>query len=494
MRHGCRQWVPRSPRFCARTTRRQNNCSYSTESPDATRQYPTAAVPNPERLSRTDAGFLALEDRRGLHMHAGCVLVFDGVAPGLAQLTERIDSRLDRVPRYRRTAVATGPWLDRAAWVDAPRLALAGHVRHTALAGAADDAELARLAAQVFSARIDRGKPLWELWLIERLAGERFALISKVHHALVDGASNRDLVSLLFDEDAGAPSAGHPPPMSSPGRMLAERLARAARPPRGALETALTLAARAREELEWRDLGPLAALGAPPRSRLNTAVGPDRRYAWVEVGLGRLRKARERLGGTINDAVLTAVAGALGRYLRAHGEDTDGVVLRALVPLADASSGSLIATYVPLPVGIEDPRRRHAEIGRTLDGLRSSGRAVAVEALVERDGFAPPTVISQAARLQAHQRAFNVAVTNIPGPRDARHLLGRELRSIYPALPLARGQALSVAVVSYAGRLCFGLLADADALADLDLLAGQLEQSLGELAKGSRAKRSREQC
>ena len=422
-------------------------------------------------------------------MHAGCVLVFDGVAPDLAQLTERIRSRLDRVPRYRRTAVATGPgpWMDRATWVDAPRLPLAGHIHHTALAGAADEAELARLAARVFSTRIDRGKPLWELWLIERLAGERFAVISKVHHALVDGEANRDLVSLLFDEEAGAPSAERPsaaaprPPRRT-GRHLLEGLTSAASGPREAFETARTLAVRAHEELAWRDLDPLGRVGAPPRSRLNTPIGPDRRYAWVEVGLERLREAKQRLGGTINDAVLTAVAGALGRYLRAHGEDTDGLVLRALVPLADASSGRLIATYVPLPVGIEDPRRRHAEISRTLDGLRSSGRAVAVEVLVELDGFAPPTVISQAARLQARQRAFNVAVTNIPGPRDARHLLGRALRSIYPALPLARNQALSVAVVSYAGRLCFGLLADCDALADLDQLAGQLEQSLAELA------------
>jgi len=453
-------------------------------------------MPDREPLSRTDAAFLALEDRRGLHMHAGCVLVFDGLAPDLAQLAERIGSQLDRVPRYRANAVASGP--GRAVWVDAPRLALERHLRHTALPGAADQAELAQLAARVFSTRIERGKPLWELWLVERLAGERFALISKVHHALVDGEANRDLVSLLFDGEAGAPgaesqSARDARPKPSRGRQLGAGLAERARAPREALETVLTLAARSREELEWRDLDPLGRVGAPPRSRLNTPIGPDRRYAWVEVGLGRLRKAKQRLGGTINDALLTAVAGALGRYLRAHGEDTDGLVLRALVPLADARSGRLIATYVPLPVGIEDPRRRHAEISRALDGLRSSGWAVPVEVLVERDGFAPPTVISQAARLQARQRAFNVAVTNIPGPRGARRLLGRELRAIYPALPLARNQALSVAVVSYAGRLCFGLLADCDALADLELLAGALEQSLAELAKGSGAKRAREQ-
>src|ERR1700722_12104792 len=328
MRHDYRQWVPRSPRFCARTIRRQNNCSYSTRSTDATTQHTTAAVPKPERLSRTDAGFLALEDRRGLHMHAGCVLVFDGDAPELAELTERIAARLDGVPRYRRQVITTGPFPGRAVWVDAPRLALARHLRHTALPGAADDAELAQLAARVFSAPLAPRKPLWELWLVERLAGERFALISKVHHALVDGEANRDLLSLLFDAEAGAPGAARPPasPGTGRGRLLAERLTDR---PREALEQALTLAGRSREELEWRDLDPLARVGAPPRSRLNTPIGRDRRYAWVEVGLGRLRKAKQRLGGTINDAVLTAVAGALGRYLHAHGEDTDGVVLRA---------------------------------------------------------------------------------------------------------------------------------------------------------------------
>ena len=449
---------------------------------------------NPEPLSRTDAGFLALEDRRGLHMHAGCVLVFDGVAPAPAQLLERIRSSLGRAPRYGSVVVARGHLRVRPAWVEAPRFALAEHVRHTALPGAADDAELAQLAARVFSTRLDRGKPLWELWLVDQLAGDRFALISKSHHALIDGEGHRDLVSVLLD---GEPDLRGPPVVARGApiparRALAALGGRAVASPPG-LALALELAARAREELESRNLDPFARAGAPPLTRLNPPIGSDRRYAWVEFGLGRLRSAKGRLGGTVNDAVLTVVAGALGRYLRAHGDDTDGLVLRALVPLADAGFGRLFATYVPLPVGIEDPRRRHAEISRALDGLRASGRAVAAEVLVELDGFAPPTIISRAARLQAEQRAFNVAVTNVPGPQERRLLLGRELRSIYPILPLARNQAVSVALVSYAGRLCFGLLADYDALPDLDVLARALEDSLAELPKRPRAKRSREQ-
>lgn len=433
-------------------------------------------------------------------LHTGWVLIFDGTPPSLAELTAHVRARLALVPRYGRRVQAVPLRQGRPLWASAPALALEHQLRSAALPGPGGERELAELAGRVFAARLERDRPLWELWLIERLSGERFALIAKSHEALVDGEDNRDLLSVLLDgarrppepEPATTLEPARPPNPASPPRLLLEALAERASNPLEALETLRALGARAREELEWHDLDLVGRLGAPPASRLNSRVGPHRRVIWADVGLKRARRAKERLGGTVNDVVLTAVAGALGGYLRAHDQDTAGLILRALVPLADGASGRLLASYAPLPVGLEDTRRRHAEISRALDGLRSSGRAVAVEDLVELDGFAPPTVISQAARLQARQRAFNVAVTNIPGPRGARRLLGRELRAIYPALPLAHNQALSAAVVSYAGRLCFGLLADCDALADLDLLAGQLEQSLAELAKGSRAKRARD--
>jgi diacylglycerol O-acyltransferase / wax synthase len=451
---------------------------------------------NPRRLSPADAHLLDLEDRRGVHMHVGCVLVFEGVPPGLAEFTEHIRSRLDLVPRYRRSPVAVPLRQGRPIWVDDPHLALEYHVRDVALAGSADDPALTRLAGDLFSRRIDHGKPLWEMWLVERLAGGRFAIIAKSHHALVDGVANRDLVAVLLDGEPDQPLRQRPPAATAqpgPGRrqLLLETLAERVRDPREAVATLRALAARTREELEWRDLDPLARAGAPPPSRLNVPVGAHRRFGWLEISLARVRKAKERLGGTVNDAVLTAVAGAVGRYLRIHGEDTEGLVLRALVPLADAVPGRVLATYAPLPVGIEDPRRRHAEISRALDGLRTSGRARAAEALVERDGFAPATILSQAARLQARQRAFNLAVTNVPGPQSPRYLLGRPLRAVYPAMPLARNQTLSVALVSYAGRLCFGLLGDYDALGDLELLTRLLEESLAELQKGGKAKGAR---
>jgi diacylglycerol O-acyltransferase / wax synthase len=447
-----------------------------------------------ERVSPADAGLLDLEERRGLPMSVGCVLVFDGPAPALAELCEHVGSRLERVPRYRRRIVPVPLRQGRPLWVEDERLSLSDHVRRIALPGEADELELGGFAAHVFADRGGRGGPLWELWLVERLAGGRFALIARSHEVLVDGGANRELVSVLLDGERERPEPvaakrRSPRPLPRPSRLLLRSLAERAADPREALTAARAAAARTREELQWHGLDPLERLDGTAACRFNGPVGPYRRFAWVDAGLKGARRAKERLGGTVNDVVLTAVAGALGEYLRAQGDDTEGLALRALVPLADASSGRLLATFAPLPVGIADARRRHAEISRALDGLRASGRALAAAELLDLEGFAPATTVARAARLQAAQRAFNLAVVNVPGPQGPRRLLGRELRAAYPALPLARNQGLSIALISYAGRLCFGLLADPERVADLPLLARLLAESLSGLPK-KRAKGS----
>lgn len=416
-------------------------------------------------------------------LQTGSVMLFDGAPPAIAELIARVRSRLPLVPRYRQSVVSVPLGQGRPRWAEDPRFALEHHVRASALPGGGGENELAAFAAALFERPLERARPLWELWLLENLAGGRFALVAKTHAALIDG-ENRDLLAVLFDGHDGLPasatSPGPPPPAL---RLLLDALAERATNPRSAVETARSLGGRTREELRWRDLDLLERLGAPPASRLNTRPGTHRRFVWVDAGLKGARRAKERLGGTINDVVLTAVAGALGRYLREHGEVTDGLVLRALVPLADGGSGSLLASFAPLPVGIEDPRRRHAEISRSLDGLRATGRARAAAELLDGEGLAAASVLGAAARLAVGHHAFNVAIANIPGPQTPLWLLGRELRAVYPALPLLRNQALSVAVVSYAGRLCFGLLADYDAVADLDRLAAALAESLRELPK-----------
>jgi WS/DGAT/MGAT family acyltransferase len=444
-----------------------------------------------ERLTPSEAHLLELERRRGLHMHTGCVLMFDGSPPTLEQFTEHIRSRLHLVPRYRRHVVSVPYGVGRPLWVDDPLLALGFHVRAAALPAEGGERELFQMVGELLSAQLDRGKPLWEIWLVGPLVGERFAVIAKTHCALVDGDVNRDLLSVLV-EPAEAPQPHAPawdaPPPPTPAELVLGALVERARDPRSTLRTARTVASRAREELEWRDVGSLGSLGASPRSLLNRPIGRQRHYAHVEVGLGRLRKDRERLGGTINDAILTAVAGAVGGLLRLRGEDTDGLVLRVLLPLLDATSTRLLASHVPLPAGISDPRRRHAGISRALDGLAAAGRVRGARELTTLAGFAPPTLLGPAARLQAGQRAFNLAVTNIPGPSTPRRLLGRELRAILPAMPLARNQTLSVAIASFCGRLHFGLLADGETLGDPNELAALLETSLAELRKGARGK------
>jgi WS/DGAT/MGAT family acyltransferase len=440
-----------------------------------------------ERLTPAEARLLDLEQRRALPLHVASVLVFDGVAPALHELTEHVRARLELVPRYRRRALEVPLRAGRPLWADDPHLHLGFHVRAEALPGAADQGTLQRLASRVCSQRLDRHRPLWEICLVEGLRPQGFALIVKSHAVLIDGERNPDIVAALLDDAAadGPPVAAAsepvPAPLPSGAQLFAGALAERAADPHEALETLRGLALRLREELERRDLDPLARLTAAPESQLNRPAGPYRRLLWLEASLEPLRVAKERLRGTVNDLVLTAIAGAVGRYLHARGEDVRGVVLRALVPLADARGARLLAAYAPLPLGLDDARRRHAEISRALDGLRDSGRAAGADELISLAGFAPASMIGAAARMQAEHRAFNLMVTNVPGPQEARFLLGRRLRSIYPAVPLAARQALSIAVISYAGRLCFGLVSDADALAEPELLADLLADSLAEL-------------
>jgi diacylglycerol O-acyltransferase len=458
-------------------------------------------VTNPDRLSVLDAELLELEDSSPLHAHVASVLVFDGPAPTLAELTEHIIGRLELVPRYRQKLARVPYGQGRPVWIDDPHFNPGYHVRHAALPRPGDEAALARLAGRLFSQRLDRTKPLWELWLVEGLADGRFALVGKTHHVLVDGVDDLDLTTVLFDADAGsslAPtrsSAWVARPAPSRAELLAAAVAERASDPAEAARAVHELLRRPRAvagELRRRLAavgGPLAILGGdpPPRTPLNVPIGPHRRYTWVGSDLDRFREIKTALGGTVNDVVLTAVAGALGRYLRGHGHETDGLVLRALLPVwapADLglAGGRVEMIYAPLPVGIVDPRERFAEISQAMEGLKESGRAVDARVLTELAGFAPSTIISQAARLQPHARLANLTVTNVPGPQEPLFLLGRRLETIYPVVPLAERQALGIAVMSYCGRIGFGLLADYDAIPDLDEIATELEAAIDELA------------
>jgi diacylglycerol O-acyltransferase / wax synthase len=464
------------------------------------------AVANKDRLTGLDSSFLHLE-RDSAHMHVAGCSVFAGDAPGYTELTEAIESRLHLVPRYRQRLAFVPLDQGRPVWVDDPHFKVRYHVRHTALPRPGGDAELKRLAGRVFSQALDRSRPLWELWLVEGLSGGRFAVLSKTHHALVDGVSGVDIATVLFDTSPN-PHPVAPPeqewvarPLPSAAQLLADALLERATAPtevvrgvRAALRGPRTVAARLGRALG--SVGTLAWTGlqAAPPSPFNVRIGPHRRFTWVRADLARFKAIKDSLGGTVNDVVLAAVAGALGSYMRLHGQATDDVELRAMVPVsirADIERGALgnrvAAMWAALPVGITDPVARLNTISEEMRALKQSGQAVGAEILTRLSGFAPPTIMAQAARLQARQRLFNLVVTNVPGPQFPLYLLGRELEAIYPMVPLAENTALGIAILSYNGQLNFGLVADYDALADVETLADELRSSIEELAAAAGA-------
>ncbi|HEY3728768.1 MAG TPA: wax ester/triacylglycerol synthase family O-acyltransferase [Solirubrobacteraceae bacterium] len=455
---------------------------------------------NPDRLTGLDASFLHLE-RDSAHMHVAGCMVFEGTAPAYDEFVAHVFSRLHLVPRYRQRLAFVPLGQGRPVWVDDPHFNVNFHVRHSALPLPGGDEQLKRLAGRVFSQSLDRTRPLWELWLVEGLSDDRFAVLSKTHHALVDGVSGVDIATVLFDTSAepmpvAAPEREWVPrPLPSSAQLLADALLERATVPgeivrgvRATLRGPRHVAGRMAQTLGGVGAIAKAGLQAAPPSPFNVRIGPHRRFTWVRGELTEFKAVKNALGGTVNDVVLAAVAGALGRYLRLHGESTEDLVLRAMVPVsvrADVERGALgnrvAAMWARLPVGVHDPVQRLLTIAREMDGLKDSGQAVGAQVLTELTGFAPPTIMAQAARLQARQRLFNVVVTNVPGPQLPLYMLSRRLEAMYPMVPLAENQALGIAIMSYDGQLNFGLNADYDAMGDLEALAEELRASIEEL-------------
>ncbi len=459
------------------------------------------------RLTGLDASFLHMEND-GAHMHVAAVMLFDGEPPDYEELIGVTEARLHLVPRYRQKLALVPFGQGRPRWVDDPHLNLRYHIRRTSLPPPGSEAELRALAGRVFSQPLDRDKPLWEMWLVEGLEpgadGPRFAMLSKTHHALVDGISGVDIVSVLFDVTPERSPPSEPPPrwMARPEpsstQLLAEALLERATMPREIARSVRALF-RGPRQVARAAGGSLVGLGAmawaglrpPPRSPYNTRIGPHRRFAWVRASLDDVKAIKNALGGTVNDVVLAIVAGALGRHMRRRGVEPPPV-LRAMVPVSvrtDDERGRLgnrvAAMMAPLPVAEADPQRRLAEIAAAMQGIKRSGQAVGAQVLTGLSGFAPPTLMAQGSRLVTTDRFFNLVVTNVPGPQLPLYLMGSELLDIHPLVPLAQGQALGVAIMSYNGRMNFGLVGDWDAMADLDDLAEDLEASLRELAEAA---------
>jgi diacylglycerol O-acyltransferase len=452
-----------------------------------------------QRLSVLDELFLHLEGPN-THMHVGGAAIFEGPPPDYEDVIHMVNSRLQKVPRFRQKLATVPLGLGRPVWVDDTHFNLEYHVRHTAMPQPGDHAKFKRLVARIMSQQLDRSKPLWEMWFAEGIAGDRFGLISKTHHCLVDGVSGADIMSVLLDlgpqPEEVELQRWTPDPEPTGDQLLVDALKERLTSPAEAIRLLQSSAMNPRR-VPNRVVEGVRALGSfiggsldfAPTSTLNQPIGPHRRFETVLVDLDEIKRVKNALGGTVNDVVLSVVAGGLRRLLRGRGERTEDLELRSMVPVsvrADHQKGALgnqvASIWAPLPIYEADPVRRLHQVSENMRDLKSSGQAVGAQLLTSLGEYAPPTILAQAARLVARQRAFNLVITNVPGPQFPLYTLGKQMLEVYPVLPLTDNTTIGVALLSYNGTIGFGLLADYDAASDLGVLAEGIEKSIAELS------------
>jgi diacylglycerol O-acyltransferase / wax synthase len=466
----------------------------------------------PDRLSPLDASFVYFEAPE-TPMHVGSVALFEEPPDGFDydRLVALIADRIAFVPRYRQRIQPVLGRLARPVWVDDTDFDLTYHVRRSALPRPGRDDQLRELVARVMSRPLDRERPLWEMYLVEGLAGGRFAVLSKTHHAVVDGVTAVDIGEVILDDSPqpreSGPDQWQPQPGPSRVDLVVGALTETVKRPGTVLEQLQSglagiehSAQRALDNLGGLAATARAAVRAAPASPLNVNIGSQRRYATVDVSLDHFRKIRDAHGGTVNDVVLTTLAGALRVWLLTRGEAIrPGSTVRALVPVSVGATadgpapavGSRVASYlVDLPVGEANPVVRLQRVSYAMRAHSDTGQAVGARALAELAGFAPATLHSLGARVAADlsRRLFNLIITNVPGPQVPMYAAGARLLASYPVVPLARGQAVSVGVTSYDGAAHFGLNADWDAMPDLDVLAQCISDALDELLETTRGR------
>ncbi len=447
-------------------------------------------------MSPMDASFLHIEGPMN-PMHIGGVSIFEGPAPPFSDLEQMVDRKLGLVPRYRQKVRFIPLGLGRPVWVDDPHFNLSYHLRHSALPPPGSDEQLRRTAARIFAQRLDRGKPLWEIWMLEGLAQNRWALLSKVHHCMVDGVSATDLMSVMFGDDE-APEAGawEPDPEPSGPELLARTVTHRTLDPSEQLRTVRAAARAPRESLVQagellRGMASSARILRPlGGSSLVGPVGPHRTWSWAHVRLSDVKAVRVSLGGTVNDVLLAIVSGGLRDLLEARGESVADRTVRSLVPVSVRRPGErgvynnrVSAMFAELPVGIDDPAARLDALRSQMDGLKQSKQAVAGDVLTSLSGFAPPMLLALGARLAARSPSLGLqtGVTNVPGPQQPLYTLGRRLLESFPFVPVIGHVRISIAIFSYDGGLYIGVTGDYDSSNDIDTLTAGLERSMAEL-------------
>ena len=451
-----------------------------------------------DRLSALDCTFLQIENETQ-QMHVGWLMAFDGPVPDYADFSAHIESRLDALPRYRQRIQPMPLGVARPLWVDDPHFSLTHHLRHTAIPRPGDEAQLRTLCGRVMGQRLDRDRPLWEMWLIEGLPRRRWAVLSKVHHAMIDGVSGNDVLQLMLDVDPDAPrstpSTWQPDRPPSRRSLLGSSAAWTARIPveagraiartaRSPVESTRTAAARA------YGVGQIGRAATHPTSVLNGPLSPHRRWAWARGDLAEVKAVKNATGSTVNDVVLAAITGGFRQYLAGRGETVEDDLLRTLVPVSlrlphehGQLGNRVTGLLAELPVGVADPLERLAAVSGELGHLKRSGAAAGIDAVFSAADFLPVGLMVVGGRVVAKtgQRLVNTVTTNIPGPQQPLYLLGRQMREVIPYVPIAEGVRISIGIATYNGQVAFGVTGDYDAVPDLDALCAAIEESLDEL-------------
>ena len=452
-----------------------------------------------DTLSPLDSAFLRLETGK-TSLHIASVAIFDGPPPGYDQIASLFESRLPLLQRYRQVVREAPLRLGRPLWVDDPRFRLSNHLHHTALPGPGSREQLTNLVGRLMSTQLDRSRPLWDCWLVEGLADDRWALINRVHHCMVDGIAGTDLLSTLLAPSAPAAGPAVQPwqPRPEPGqlRLLLSAIGEVPRHPGIGLR--LTLAGLRHPRVTSLDIARKAQgvlgfvkLARPaPASSMSGTLGSERSWACAHISLEDVRIVRRHLGGTVNDVVLTTVTRGFRELLINRDESPDRRVLRTLVPVSVRTEqqrgqvdNQISAVVAELPVQLHDPVARLNAVRQELNRLKVSGEAEAGAVLTEGARVIPPLVLTSVLSgfFRLPQRMVVTVATNVPGPPEPLFAVGRELRELYPYVPIADHVRIAVAICSYAGVLYFGVTADSDSTPDIDVICDGIESELNDL-------------
>ncbi len=464
-----------------------------------------------ERMSTLDAGFYFVE-HQNVPMHIGSLAVFEGPAPAYADLLALYEAKLPFAGRYRQIVRALPVPVFRPYWSDDQDFDLRYHLRHAAVPPPGGPAELREMSARIFAQRLDRARPLWEAWFVEGISDGRWAIISKVHHCMVDGIGGADLLAALFEASPESPRPEPVPWQPRPGPSAAEVIAA------GALDTVtwplqqlaglprLLLRRRPSPEEMLRFGRGLTAsarrLAVPAASSLNGTISPHRRWRWTTASLTQVKKIRLAQNVTINDVVLAVITTGFRELLEARGELTEGLVVRTLVPVSlrgenehQPVSNQISAVLANLPVSEPDPVLRLELLHRQMADLKRSGQAVGAELLTGLAGFAAPALLALGSRaaFRMPQPLVQAVTTNVPGPRFPLFILGRQLVELYPYVPIGDNVRIGIAVFSYLDTFSFGITADYSAVpeSDLDILTAGISHGLADLLARARPPRRR---